>query len=157
VRTRALLVLAALLALATAAAAAAPGAAPESRAVWGFVPDYDPSALESLRAHAGQVAVALPTGLTLTSGPELIRDRIPRAAVRAAKRLGVRRQPVLANIDASGWRPDLADRFLRSPTLSARLVDTLARRGRSLSTSRRARIRPTTCGRSAGRPDTWCS
>jgi len=131
VRARALLVLAPLLALAATTVAAGPSAAPESRAVWGFVPDYDASALESLRAHAGQVAVALPTGLTLTSGPELIRDRIPRAAVRTAKRLGVRLQPVLANVDASGWRPDLADRVLRSPALSARLVDALARRVRA--------------------------
>ena len=129
-RLRALLAVAAI--CATAGGAPATGsAAPPGREVWGFMPDYDPSALGSLEAHGGQVGVALPTGLVLTSGRALVQDRLPRAAVRAAKRLGVRLEPVLANVDAGGWNPALAERVLRSPALSARLVETLARRARA--------------------------
>ncbi len=129
-RLRALLAVVAISATAGVAPAAGPAPSP-GREVWGFMPDYDPSALASLEAHGGQIAVALPTGLALTSGRALLQDRLPRASVRAAKRRGVRLEPVLANVDAGGWNPALAERILRSPALSARLVRLLARRARA--------------------------
>ena len=96
-----------------------------SRAVWGFLPPWDPGAMASLRAHAGQVSTVLPLALHLTPKGDLVRGRVDPALTDLRGHGGPRVEPVLWNYDR-GWRPAVADRILRDPRSSHRLVATLA-------------------------------
>jgi peptidoglycan-N-acetylglucosamine deacetylase len=103
-----------------------PGARVRSaRPVWGFMALWDPNALTTFDAHASQLSIVLPTGLTLAGRGGLVSDHLPESVVDLAHRRGVRVEPVLSNY-RGGWQSALADRVLSAQVLRARLVSRLA-------------------------------